>query len=115
MTVEAGDPGAALEFLIRLYEQTQDERLREALEQRIRGVSAERDIAFLQDAVHQYQHRYGRMPVALQQLVAGGILIALPDEPFGGKYEVRPDGTVASTGLPERLRVHRTRDCRPSA
>ena len=108
MTVEAGDPQAALEFLERLYEQTADERLREGLAQRMKEVVAERDIRFLEEGVRRYQARYKKRPARLEDLVRGGIIAQIPEEPFGGAYVLEgSDGTVKSTGLRERLRAHR--------
>jgi hypothetical protein len=108
MTVEAGDPDAALEFLQRLYQQLQDERLRESLVQRMKEVIAERDIRFLEEGVRRYEARYGKLPVSLNDLVTKGIIQQIPKEPLGGVYELKAsDGTVASTELRERLRVHR--------
>ncbi len=108
MTVEAGDPDAALEFLQRLYQQVQDQHLREGLERRIREVIAERDIRFLEDGVRRYRVRYGKLPATLDELVIRGIILRVPDEPLGGSYRMNPsDGTVTSTVLHERLKVYR--------
>jgi hypothetical protein len=115
MTVEAGDPDAALEFLLRLHQQVQDDRLKAGLERRIRQVSAERDIRLLEEAGLRFKTRHGRLPAGLDELVTQGFLRALPEEPHGGKYELRADGTVQSTSLPERLRVHRKGECRGTA
>lgn len=108
MTVEAGDPDAALEFLQRLYQQVQDDRLKEGLAERMKQVVAERDIQFLEEGLRRYQARYGKRPGKLTGLVEGGIIAQIPEEPFGGTYELKAsDGTVVSSGLRERLRVHR--------
>ncbi len=108
MMVEAGDPDAALEFLQRLYQQLQDERLRESLVQRMKEVVAERDIRFLEEGVRRYKSRYGKRPANLNDLVTKGIIQQIPEEPLGGVYQLKAsDGTVASTGLSQRLRVHR--------
>lgn len=107
MTVEAGDPEAALEFLQRLHQQIRDERLREVLVQRMKEVVVERDIRFLEEGVRRYQRRYGRLPSKLNDLVTRGIIVRIPEEPLGGSYVLRlPQGTVVSTVLRERLRVH---------
>ena len=108
MTVEVGDPQAALEFLQRLYQQTEDEQVRQGLGRRMKEVIAERDIRFLEEGVRRYAARYGQRPVRLEDLVTGGIVLRIPEEPFGGIYELQAsEGTVTSTGLRERLRVHR--------
>lgn len=110
MTVEAGDPDAALEFLERLYAKLEDDtdsRLREGLAARIREVTAERDIRMLERAVQEFKKRYGRMPATLQDLVARRVLSRLPVEPLGGVYVLNADGSVGSTRLRERIRIHR--------
>jgi tetratricopeptide (TPR) repeat protein len=107
MSVEAGDPDAALEFLQRLQEQMSDERLKASLLQRMREVAAERDIRFLEEGVRRYHAKYHKPPRLLRDLVTGRIIFQLPVDPLGGTYELLPDGTVHSTGLRERLRVHR--------
>jgi tetratricopeptide (TPR) repeat protein len=107
MSVEAGDPEAALEFLQRLYEQLSDERLRSNLLQRMREVATERDIRFLEEGVRRYHAKYHKRPKQLTDLVTGRIISQLPVEPLGGVYELHSDGAVHSTGLRERLRVHR--------
>ncbi len=107
MTVEAGDPDAALEFLGRFQQQVNDERIRESIAHRIKEVIAERDIRFLEEGVRRYQAGYHKRPATLRDLVTGGIIAQIPDEPLGGAYLLRPsDGTVTSTGLQERLRIH---------
>ena len=107
MTVEAGSPEAALEFLQRMYLQVQDEQIREGLANRIRQAQVERDIHVLERSVAEYRTRYGKLPGQLEDLVRGGMISRLPDEPFGGQYMLSPEGTVNSTMVKERFRVYR--------
>lgn len=108
MTVESGDPDAALEFLERLYERTQEERLRESLALRIKEVLTERNIRFLEEGVRQYRTRLNRLPPSLEDLVRSHVIARIPEDPLGGKYRLNyEDGSVWSTALPNRLRVHR--------
>lgn len=112
LDVVGGDPDAALEFLERFRQQVRDERLREVLAHRIREVVAERDIRVLEGAVQRYTTQYGARPTNLNQLVSRGIIRQIPDEPFGGAYRLNTsDGTIASTGLRVRLKVHRNMSC----
>ena len=116
MTVAGGDPEAALEFLQRLYGQMTDPRLREALEQKIKEVLVERDIRVLQDGVRRYKARYGKLPRTLKELETTGVIVRLPDEPFGGTYAVGISGSVKAVGRPERLGIYHTSStagCRP--
>ena len=76
--------------------------------QRMKEVTAERDIRFLEEGVRRYKARYGKLPVKLEDLVTRRIILKIPEEPFGGAYELKAsEGTVSSPGLRERLRVHR--------
>ena len=107
MTVESGESDAALEFLRRIHQQTRDHTLRQALETRMREVVTERDLQFLEEQVRRYKERHGKLPRTLQDLVAGRIIVEIPAEPLGGEYRLDPErGTVSSTTLTERLRVH---------
>lgn len=117
MTVAGGDPAAALEFLQRLHAQMADPRLRDALELKIKEVIVERDIRELEDGVRRYRARHGKLPRALEELVARGIVAHLPEEPFGGRYELDASrGTVKAEGRSVRLDIYRaaaTTGCRP--
>lgn len=108
MTVEAGDPDAALEFLVRLHRQIQDDRLKESLEQRMKEVIVERDIRLLEKAVTDFRTSTGKNPASIQDLVAHGLISQVPKEPFGGSYRLSPgDGSITSSIVEKRLRVHR--------
>lgn len=113
MTVEGGDPDAAMEFLARMTEQTKDERMQEALVQRLKEVVSERDIRFLEEGVRRFTVRYGRKPESLGDLVKGDIITEIPRSPFSESYVLDPSsGRVSDPGLRERLQVHRHVDCR---
>lgn len=117
MTVAGGDPAAALEFLQRLHAQMADPRLREALELKIKEATVERDVRELDEGVRRYRARYGKAPRALGELVARGIVAGLPEEPFGGRYELDPSsGSVKPVGRSTRLDIYRrgaTTGCQP--
>jgi hypothetical protein len=107
MYAEAGDPSVGIEFLAALWRQTEDPQVKESLEARTKLLMIERDLDLLEQAVKRYRQRKGHMPAALSDLAAGGLVLALPQEPFGGTYlfDART-GTVRSSTHPERLRVH---------
>lgn len=111
LAVEAGNPEAALEFLARFRQQTTDERIREALEQRMKEIMTERVIRSLEGAVTHFKAQYGRSPQTLYELVSTGIIDGIPIEPLGGQYVLKSDGVVISTGLKERLRLYRKVGC----
>ena len=108
MTVEAGDPAAALEFLDRLYQQTGDTRIREALEVRMREIIIEQHLRVLEEGIGRYRDRFNKYPHSIQELQSSGILAEIPQEPFGGEYRINaPDKRVVSSSHSQRLRVHR--------
>jgi tetratricopeptide (TPR) repeat protein len=111
LSVEAGDPDAAIEFLEEFSGQVADPRLKDALSLRLKEVVVERDIRHLEDASRQFQTRIGRIPVRIEELVEQKIIHTLPIEPFGGRYLVLPTGAVVSTELKERLRAYRKVAC----
>ena len=107
MYAEAGDPSVGLEFLAAIWRQTEDPQVRESLESRMKLLTIERDLGLLERAIVHYRRRYGRLPAAPGDLVARGLLPALPQEPFGGIYQLDVrTGAVRSSTHPERLRVH---------
>jgi hypothetical protein len=108
MTTEAGNPDVALEFIQRLLLSTQDERLREGLTQRMREVLVERNLRILERAISNYQQLEGVYPRSLQDMATRGLVAGVPEDPLGGRYEYDAEtGTVKSTSLQRRLRVHR--------
>ncbi len=108
MYAEANNPETALEFLETLWQQTQDVETREILEKRAKEIMIERDIQGLESAVQQYRSKRGSYPRTLHDLIASGYLSQLPQEPFGGSYELDSrTGTVRSSTHPNRLKVFR--------
>lgn len=108
MYAEANNPETALQFLETLWRQTQDEGMREVIAKRAKEVMIERDIRSLELAVQQYSAKHGHLPDRLHDLVSGGSLTQIPQEPFGGVYELdRKTGKVTSSTHPDRLKVFR--------
>jgi hypothetical protein len=108
MYAEADNPDTALELLEALWRQTQDAGMREVLEKRAKEVMIERDIRSLEAAVRQYSAKQGYLPNRLHDLVTSGHLTQIPQEPFGGSYELdSKTGKVTSSTHPDRLRVFR--------
>jgi tetratricopeptide (TPR) repeat protein len=106
MAAEAGSPDTALAFLQARLRETQDLEMREFLANRMKEVIIERDLRILEHAVEAYRTHYQALPRTLLDLVAGGVLPSLPQEPFGGDYRLAPmTGSVSSSTHPERLRT----------
>ena len=108
MYAEANNPDVALQFLETLWQETEDQGMRDALAKRAKEVAIERDIRVLESGVEMYRTRHGRLPKRLQDLVKSGFLGRLPQEPFGGTYVLDPNtGAVSSSTHPDRLKVFR--------
>jgi tetratricopeptide (TPR) repeat protein len=108
MYAEANNPETALQFLEALWRQSQDEGMREVIAKRVKEVIIERDIRSLESAVQQYRTKQGHLPDKLRDIVSSGLLPQIPQEPFGGSYELdHKTGQVTSSTHPDRLRVFR--------
>lgn len=116
MTVESGDPTAALEFLDHFSRSVTDERVREALVERMKETIQEKDLLFLEDSIRRYQAKHGQVPVKLEDLMLHGIIQQLPADPLGGHYQIDGlTGAVSATSKRERLRIHEKVACRAGA
>ena len=116
MTVESGDPTAALEFLDRFSRSVTDERVREALLQRMKEIIQEKDLRFLEESIRRYRAKYGQPPAKLEDLMLHGIIPQLPADPLGGEYEVDTfSGVVRATSKRDRLRIHEKVACQAKA
>lgn len=105
--VHAGDPDVALEFLTRIYKETEDENVKTTLEKRIKEVIIERDVWFLENASRRYREVYDVFPENLQDLVKKKMIQEIPHEPFGGYYYFNSaDGRVYSSKSKERMSVY---------
>lgn len=116
MTVESGDPTAALEFLDRFSRSVTDERVREALLQRMKEIVQEKDLRFLEESIRRYRAKYGQPPAKLEDLMLHGIIQQMPADPLGGAYEVDVfSGAVRATSKRDRLRIHEKVACQAKA
>jgi hypothetical protein len=108
MHAEAGNPEVALEFLEALWRENPDLVVREKLETRAKEVMIERDLRILEQAISHYEKKYQAYPETLTKLVSTGHLPRIPEEPFGGSYELNTrTGQVTSSTHPTRLKVFR--------
>jgi hypothetical protein len=113
MTMESGDPSAALEFLDRFSRSVTDERVRETLFRRMKEIVQEQDLRLLEESIGRYRTRYGQSPAKLEDLMLHGIITRLPADPLGGQYELNSlTGAVNASSTRERLRIHEKVACR---
>ena len=91
-----------------MSEREADPRRKASLQERIRQVEVERDLQILEEAIGEYNTRVGAPPGRLADLVRAGMLARIPEEPYGGRYLLMPDGQVRSDRAPGgRLKVLR--------
>lgn len=110
MLSEGHQPETALAFLQNMIERETDSRRKASLEERVRQVEVERDLQYLEKAIGEYTTRVGAPPRQLADLVQAGLLARIPEEPYGGEYQLMPDGQVRSDRAPGgRLKVLRIR------
>jgi len=110
MLSEGHRPETALAFLKNMSEREADPRRKASLQERIRQVEVERDLQILEKAIGEYNTRVGAPPGRLADLVRAGVIARIPEEPYGGRYLLTPDGGVRSDRAPqERLKVLRKR------
>ena len=108
MLSEGHRPATALAFLQEMTERETDPRRKASLEERIRRVEVERDLQLLEGAIAEYTSRFGGPPFGFPDLIRSGVLARIPEEPYGGRYLLTPDGGVRSDRAPrERLKVLR--------
>ena len=109
--VEGNNPKVALSYLEALMRETSDAQIREVLEKRYKEVLLEWHIQVLQQAMEVYTKTHGGPPADLAALVQQGLILELPQEPFGGEYRIdKEKGKVTSTTHPERMRLYRPSD-----
>jgi len=105
--VQAHAPDVALEFLVRVYENTHDAGLRQQLDIRMKEVLVERDLILLEQTISRYRNRFREFPDTLGGLVEKGLISKVPLDPFGGGYEFDSvSGAVMSTTRPDRMQVY---------
>lgn len=98
MKAKSGSPEDAVSFLAEMMSSAKDEKTRSALEEQYKLAVLQVHFRDLDAAVETFRTRHGRAPAPLAELVSSGVIAAIPKEPFGGRYELRADGKVHSTG-----------------
>jgi len=106
---EAGRPEYAIEFLTKVYNETEDRMIKNEIRIRIKDLIVERDLKFLEEAIMKYTQVYNRNPSSLRDLVNSGIIKNIPEEPFTGHYYINKEtGLAASSMRRERLKIYST-------
>jgi hypothetical protein len=101
-TIEAAHTGptTAIDFLKEIERRGATDETRSVIRQRVRELLLSRDLQTLEAAVRQYRAQHGKVPRSLEAIAAAGLIQAIPDEPFGGRYvlDATTGGVLATSG-----------------
>lgn len=100
------DPVLAIPFLEEMIRKTNSPELQKKLRKRIKEIMVERDIRFLEKGRDQFLAQTGRYPNTLDELVQGGFIQNIPEEPFGGTYTIEVEDHSIRSSMTERLKLH---------
>jgi tetratricopeptide (TPR) repeat protein len=89
----------AIEYLKEIYKLFEDdEKMRAAIDSQIKELVVEKHTIFLKDAAEIYKKVRGKYPSRLEDLIAAGVINAIPVEPNGGQYVIEPEtGEIKTT------------------
>lgn len=91
---ESAQPALGLAFLETMIGAARNPALRRSYELRREALLATQALMHARDT---YRERFGRLPSSPAQLVAAGLLPALPDDPYGGTFYFDEQGQVRTT------------------
>jgi len=94
MAQHAGDTQMARGLWTTTYESSQDKQIRGNAIAHLRAIQVEDDVTALQGLVGRYGQKTGRLPTSMPDLVAAGLLRAVPLDPTGRPYKLTPEGRV---------------------
>jgi hypothetical protein len=78
-----------------IYRQAESESIRRSAQEHLLALQAQEEMEYLNRLLVQYRTRAGRGALTFRELVAAGLLAALPRDPSGVPYRVGPDGRAA--------------------
>lgn len=81
-------------FLQEIIKKTDDDTVKKSYETRLNTLKG---ILFLERAAAVYQERFKKQPERLDELIAKGVITAIPKDPYGGKFYIDKDGSIKTT------------------
>jgi tetratricopeptide (TPR) repeat protein len=91
---EADETEVAIEFLEEMIRAATSQKLRKWMAVRLQAL---RSVSLLEDATRRYREKYESEPRNLGMLVEGGIIEAIPADPYGGEFYLDQKGRVRTT------------------
>ena len=112
--VKGNRADAAVSFLEQSLAEAKDPDTRKAVQSQLQQARVEQAVARLDGAVNAWRARYLAGPLTLEQLVAEGLVEAIPRDPAGGELYLGEDGRVRSSANPYRVgRPQKARQVNP--
>ncbi len=94
MAQHAGDTQMARALWTTTDESSQDKQIRGNAVAHLRAIQVEDDVTALQELVARYGQKTGQLPASMSDLVAAGLLPAVPVDPTGRHYKLTSQGRV---------------------
>lgn len=97
---DIGATEQAIAYLTMMVETARNDAVRQGLATRLQAFQAVREIEVARD---RFQRLTGKLPKDLGELRSSGLLVTLPEDPYGGTFFIGSDGKVSSTSrfIPE--------------
>lgn len=89
-----GDYGFSIKLLERMLFDERSPEIRRYYQKRL---DALRGALAIEKAVHQYRNIYQQFPASINDLLTARVLFDLPQDPYGGEYQLMENGRVYST------------------
>jgi tetratricopeptide (TPR) repeat protein len=94
MAEKADDPNTAGYLWRTIYETTTDKDIKQTAVKHLVSLRAQADIEELERRTQAYEQKFGKPPETWSDLIRGGFLRGIPQDPNGAPYTLRLDGTV---------------------
>lgn len=91
---QSGQTGAAIAYLEMMEKDARDQVVRNVFQIRIKALQ---EVARIEKARDSYLSDMKQLPTGIDALISSGYLSKRPVDPYGGKFFLNPDGSVAST------------------
>jgi len=104
MDVYSGQLQGAIIFLQEIIKETDDPALKKYLLLRKDSL---KKMFLLEQSIAKFEKKFGNKPLKLEELLNTGILVRLPEDPYGGTFFIRENGRVYTTS--KLMRVKKTK------